>query len=82
LLADGSRRGVSDVAIDSGMSVEEAAGAILAAVDGGRRELVLATGPELEIVKLRRSDPDALFDRMAATVQAGYAQKMARDKGS
>lgn len=82
LLADGSRRGVSDVAIDSGMSVEEAAGAILAAVDGGLRELVLATGPELEIVKLRRSDPDALFDRMAATVQAGYAQKMARDKGS
>jgi short-subunit dehydrogenase len=82
LLADGSRRGVSDAAIDGGMSVEEASGSILAAVEAGRREIVLASGTELDTVNLRRSDPDALFDRMAAIVRAGYAKKMETDKGS
>ena len=82
LNADGSRRGVSDAAIDNGMPTAEAAAAILAAVEAGKRELVLATGMEHEFVVLRRKDPDALFDRMSEMVRAGYAQKMAADAGN
>ena len=81
LTADGSRRGVSDSTIDNGMPPDEAAQAILAAIDAGKRELVLATGPELEAAALRRRDPEALFDRMSARVREGYAAKMAADKG-
>jgi short-subunit dehydrogenase len=81
LSGDGSRRGVSDAAIDNGMLPEEAAKAILAAIEAGRRELVLATGRELDLATLRRRDPEALFDRMSAIVRDGYAQKMAADSG-
>jgi dehydrogenase/reductase SDR family member 7B len=77
LNADGTRRGASDAVIDAGMPAGEAARAILTAVAEGQRELILATGVEAHVAALRRSDPDALFDQMAATVQAGYAQKMA-----
>jgi dehydrogenase/reductase SDR family protein 7B len=76
LTADGSRRGESDAAIENGMSPDVAATGILAAVDAGTRELLLATGPEEQIAKLRRSDPNALFDHVSAMVQSGYAQKM------
>ena len=81
LLADGSTRGVSDTAIDNGISPEESAQAILAAIEAGKRELVLATGMEHDMVVLRRHDPDALFDRMSVAIRAGYAQKMAADSG-
>ena len=54
---------------------------MLAAIEAGKRELVLATGMEHDIVVLRRHDPEALFDRMSALVRAGYAQKMAADSG-
>ncbi len=81
LTSDGSARGVSDAAIDNGMPPDDAAAAILAAVEAGQRELVLATGMEREIAALRRSDPDALFDRVSAMVRAGYAKQMAADKG-
>jgi len=73
-------RGVSDAAIDAGMDPVVAAGRILEAVASGKRELILAEGPEAEIVRLRRSDPDALFDRMAALMAAGYAQRMGAER--
>ncbi|MGV3731408.1 MAG: SDR family NAD(P)-dependent oxidoreductase [Sphingopyxis sp.] len=76
LNADGSVRGTSDAAIDNGLSPDDAAAQMLAAVDAGKRELVVAEGAEAAIADLRRSDPDALFDRMSAMVQAGYAQQM------
>ena len=81
LTADGSKRGVSDKAIDNGMPPKEVAQAILAAVESGKRELVLAKGAELEVPVLRRKDPEALFDRMSAMVREGYAQQMAADPG-
>lgn len=81
LNADGSRRGVSDAAIDNGLPPENAAAAILAAVEAGTRELILATGNEYEIAMLRRSDPEALFDRASEMVRAGYAQKLASSSG-
>ena len=69
-------RGVSDAAIDNGMDPNVAATRILDAVSTGKRELILAEGWEAEIARLRRAEPDALFDRMAALVAAGYAQQM------
>jgi dehydrogenase/reductase SDR family protein 7B len=81
LTADGSKRGVSDKTIDSGMPPAEAARAILAAIEAGRRELLLAQDAERDIVVLRRKDPDALFARMSAMVRDGYARKMAADSG-
>jgi dehydrogenase/reductase SDR family protein 7B len=81
LTSDGSKRGVSDAAIDNGMSPKDAAAAILAAIEAGKRELVLATGMEHDITVLRRSDPDALFDRVSAMVRAGYVKQMTADSG-
>jgi dehydrogenase/reductase SDR family member 7B len=76
LSADGSKRGTSDAAIEAGMSVDDAVAAIMAAVESETRELILATGVEAHIAQLRRSDPDAVFDMMAASVAQGYAAKM------
>ncbi|HMO77262.1 MAG TPA: SDR family NAD(P)-dependent oxidoreductase [Sphingopyxis sp.] len=76
LAADGSVRGQSDKAIDNGLSPDAVAARILDAAAAGTRELVVAEGAEAAIPMLRRSDPDALFDRMSAMVQAGYAQQM------
>lgn len=79
LNADGSVRGVSDAAIDNGIRPEEAARQMIAAVKAGTRELIIAEGMEAQIPALRRADPDALFDRMSAMVQAGYAATMAAE---
>lgn len=76
LNADGSVRGESDAAIDNGLLPDDAAAQMLAAVDAGTRELVVAGGSEAMVAALRRSDPDALFDRMSSMVQAGYAAQM------
>lgn len=76
LKADGAARGVSDDVIDNGMDPAAAALRILAAIGEDRRELILAEGMEAEIVRLRRSDPDALFDLLANMMATGYAKKM------
>ena len=73
-------RGVSDRAIDNGMDPAIAAERILDALSNGKRELILADGPEAEIARLRRMEPDVLFDRMAALVASGYAQQMGAQK--
>jgi short-subunit dehydrogenase len=70
------RRGFSDAAIDNGMPPEIAAERILEALRSGKRELILAEGTEAAIAQLRRADPDALFDRMAQLVAAGYAKQL------
>ncbi len=76
LTGDGTKRGESDPAIDNGLPPAQAAEAILAAMRAGQRELVLATGMEAALASLRRSDPEALFDRVSELVRQGYAQKM------
>jgi len=80
LTADGSKRGVSDAAIDNGLPPAEVSQSILAAVESGKRELVLAKEAEYEIAVLRRKDSEALFERMSAVVREGYARKLAADK--
>lgn len=79
LNADGSRRGESDAAIENGLPPQECAAQILAAIEAGTREVILADGIEWDIAQLRRSSPDALFDLTASTVQAGYAKLMAAE---
>lgn len=74
--ATATARGKSDAVIDAGMDPAEAAARILDAISTGTRELVLAEGMEADIVQLRRSDPNALFDAMAGMIAAGYAEKM------
>lgn len=74
--ADAKPRGFSDKAIDNGMAPDIAAERILAALRAGERELILAEGGEAEIAKLRRADPNALFDTMARLVAGGYAKQL------
>lgn len=81
ILADGSVRGVSDAAIEAGMTTGDAAAAIVAALESGERELVLAEGGELAIAQLSRTDRNRCFDTMAASMQSGYAEKMKADRG-
>jgi dehydrogenase/reductase SDR family protein 7B len=73
-------RSFSDTAIDEGMAPEAAAARILDALRSGERELVLAEGREAEVVRLRRSDPDKLFDLAAKMIADGYAQQLGATK--
>lgn len=78
--AHAKTRGVSDTAIDNGMDPHVAAKRILDAVSAGTRELILAEGGEAEMARLRRADPDKLFDAAAALVAAGYAKQMGAER--
>ena len=66
LTADGSKRGRDDDNIAAGISAEEAAGQIFAGLDAGTREIPVGRGPEMGLLHLLRSDPERLFDAMAA----------------
>lgn len=78
LTADGSARGVSDDAIDNGMDPAEAARRMLAAMAAGEREIVVAEGLEAWLAEQTRT-PDAVFDRIAGFMAAGYAQRMIKE---
>lgn len=78
--ANAKPRGFSDAAIDNGLPPEDAAQRIIDALRAGERELILADGMEKEIARLRRADPNALFDRMAALVAQGYARQLGAEK--
>jgi short-subunit dehydrogenase len=75
LTADGSRRGISDKAIDNGIDPDDAAAKMLDKMATGEREIVIAVGAEKAMGEARRT-PDALFDQVAAMVAAGYAQRL------
>ena len=57
-----------------------AAKRMLDALKAGERELILAEGGEAELAKMRRANPNALFDAMERMVAAGYAQRMGAEK--
>lgn len=78
--AKGHARGFSDAAIDNGMAPQEAARRMLEALRTDVRELILAERGEAMIANLRRSDPNALFDRMAAMIAGGYAKELGASK--
>ena len=78
LTADGTARGVSDSAIDNGMDADLAAETMLTAIAGNAREIVIAEGIEQWLAEQTRT-PDAVFDRTAAFMAAGYAQRMVEE---
>jgi len=78
--ANAETRGFSDSVIDNGMAADVAAERIVAALREGKRELILAEGMELEMARLRRADPDKLFDLMAQLVASGYAKQLGAEK--
>ncbi|MDP3737515.1 MAG: SDR family NAD(P)-dependent oxidoreductase [Hyphomonadaceae bacterium] len=80
--ATGQARGYSDDVIDQGMDPDIAATRIREAVEAGTRELVLAEGMEADLVRLRRADPNALFDTAARMIAQGYAAKMGASRPS
>lgn len=65
LTADGSTRGKSDDTVDSGDDPMDCAKAILDAVANNTPELIFAHGMELELTKMRHSEPEKLFDLTA-----------------
>ncbi len=75
LVADGSKRGVSDKVIDEGITAPDAAKTMLDGIANGEREIIVAQGAEMQMGELRRT-PDALFDQVAAMVASGYMERM------
>ena len=76
--ADGSRRGVSDANIEAGMEPAECARRILAGIEAGQREILVAEGGEAMAAGLRHSDPEALFGLLA---REGARLAEEREKG-
>ena len=76
LAGDGSRRGVSDKAIDEGLEPAEVADRILDALREGEREIVIADGMEAGLPGMRAESPDQVFDLMDRMVREGYAKRM------
>lgn len=76
ITADGSTRGVSDEAIDTGIDPDVFADLMLTAIDEGQREVAIAEhGMEKWIAEVRRT-PEEMFDKMIKNFQSGYAAKM------
>lgn len=78
LLADGSARGESDPNIDAGMDPAECARRILAGIEAGEREILVAEGAEASAAGLRFTDPARLFDMLA---REGARLAAEREKG-
>jgi short-subunit dehydrogenase len=66
LSGSGDRFNRADPNIDNGIPAPSAAKVILDGIAAGQREIPVAEGSELEILKLRASDPDAAFAMLAA----------------
>lgn len=75
LQADGSRRGASDANIDSGMEAGECVRRMLAGIEAGEREIIIAEGGEAMVAGLRFTAPDKLFDMLA-----GAGAKLAEER--
>ena len=76
LTADGSRRGESDQAIDTGLDPDDFAKRVLEAIDAGEREIAIAAHPLEQWVADARRTPEAVFDQLIAAFNAGYAASL------
>lgn len=65
LTANGAPRGISDAIIDAGDDPADCAAEILDAITKKEPERIIARGLELEICKMRHSEPEKLFDLAA-----------------
>lgn len=75
LTADGSKRGVSDKAIDNGIAPDVAVSQMIEQMLDGQREIVVAEGAERAMGEARRT-PNALLDQVGTFMAAGYVQRM------
>ncbi|MCW3834459.1 SDR family NAD(P)-dependent oxidoreductase [Sphingomonas canadensis] len=66
LTGDGGRNERADAMIDQGMTPERAAQIILDGIAAGKREIAVGNEAELEMLRLRATEPDLLFANMAA----------------
>jgi dehydrogenase/reductase SDR family member 7B len=73
LTGDGVAQGHSDPQIDNGIPVEDCAAEIVAAMQAGERERIIARGTEEQMALLRQSDAETLFD-----LTAQFGAKLAR----
>ena len=71
--ADGSQRGESDAAIDTGLDPDDFAQRVLAAIDAGQREIAIAAHPMEQWIADERRTPETLFDKLISAFNAGYA---------
>jgi dehydrogenase/reductase SDR family member 7B len=76
MTADGSRRGESDGAIDSGLDPDDFAARLLLAIDGGQREIAIAAHPMEQWIADARRTPESLFDGLIKAFNAGYAASL------
>jgi len=75
LSADGQDHGKRDENIQNGDDPMDCAAAIYKAMEAGERELIFADGLELQVAKMRHSDPEQLFTllgQMGAQTAAAY----------
>jgi short-subunit dehydrogenase len=63
---DGKGSPINGTQPDRGITAEEAAATIIAGFKAGQREIPVGRGPEMALLDLKRSDPDQVFDMMAA----------------
>lgn len=74
--ADGSRRGESDEAIDTGLDPDDFARRMLEAMDAGQREIAITAHPMEQWIADERRTPEALFDRLITAFNNGYAARL------
>lgn len=69
---DGTPTGEMDADIEGGMDVDACASRIIAGFEAGEPEIAVGEGPEMQLLELKRSDPNATFELlegMAAQVR-------------
>lgn len=76
ITADGGRRGESDAAIDNGIDPDDFAARMLAMIDEGQREVMIADAPTEKMIGEARRTPEELIDRMIEMFNKGYAKQM------
>ena len=65
LTANGTQFGRTDANIEKGMSAQSAAEHIIAGLEAGKREILVAEGAELAATQTRAQNPEALFATVA-----------------
>ena len=63
---DGQATGETDSDIAGGMEVNACAAAILQGFESGNPEIAVGEGPEMQLLALKREDPDGAFRMLEA----------------
>lgn len=74
LTADGSAHAQEDEAIEAGMDVDDCARVIADGFAGGVEEIEVGTGPEMQLLAMKRQDPTGTF-RLLESMAADLIQR-------